>query len=323
VVVADVPDSAGSAAVLSLLAAVGDAVDRITDPSRADPLVVPDGPGDLAVTIGIGPRLVTALDPALPGATALPAFASDGALDPRLTGGDLLVAVYSSDASVLHGVADAVLTAAPAATRRWSQVGVRGAGEGTIARNPLGFHDGVIVPRTPEELAENVWIGTDVAGATDATVAVIRRLRLDVSRFHAQPLDEQDRVIGRRRTDGVPLSGGGPTDQVNLTAKTPEGDYLVPLRSHVRAAHPSFTGSALMLRRGYTFSNAVAPGEAPDDGLLFMCYQRSLDTFTRTQQRLDETDDLMGYATATASASFLIVPGSRDGEPLGSRLVAA
>lgn len=320
VVVADVPGTTGAESVLALLATLGGAIDRVTDHSRADPLVVPDGPGDLAVTIGIGPRLVSAIDPGLPGATGLPAFASDGELDPALRGGDLMVAVYSSDAAVLHGVAESLLASAPGAARRWSQTGVRGAGEGTIVRNPLGYHDGVIVPHSPEELSENVWIGADSAAA-DGTIAVIRRLRLDVSRFHSQPVPTQDRVIGRQRSDGAPLSGGALTDEANLLAKTPEGDYLVPVRSHVRAAHPSFTGSALMLRRGYAFSNGVGPGEATDDGLLFMCYQRDIETFTRTQHRLDESDDLMSFVTVTASASFLVVPGRRDGEPLGRRLI--
>lgn len=318
VVVADIAGDPDRERVLGLLAAAGDAVHAATDPSGPGPSPVPDGAGDLTITIGIGPRLVAAVDAALPGAAPLPAFASDAALDPRLSGGDLLIAVYSSDVSVLPGVATHVLSAIPGATRRWTQSGVRGAGEGTVARNPLGFHDGVIVPRTPDELAANVWIAD--GPAADGTIAVIRRFRLDVARFHAQPTAAQDRVIGRHRVDGAPLSGGGPTDQVNLTAKTPEGEYLVPARAHARAAHPSFTGSALMLRRGYSFSNPVGPGEPTDDGLLFMSYQRDLETFVRTQHRLDEGDDLMAYVTVTASASFLVVPGRRDGEPLGRAL---
>jgi len=188
-------------------------------------------------------------------------------------------------------------------------------------RNPLGFHDGVIVPRSDDELDESVWI--DSGPAAGGTVAVVRRIRLDVARFRAQPVAAQEATVGRRRRDGVPLSGGGATDEVDLTAKTPEGEYLVPLRSHARAAHPSFTGSGLMLRRGYGYSNAVAPGQSPDDGLLFVCFQNDLDVFVRTQHRLDESDDLMAFATTTASASFLIPPGfERDGT-LGAALFAA
>lgn len=317
-VVADLDGDPGGTEVLAALAAMGEVVDACTDAGRADPLVLPDGPGDLTVTIGIGPRLVSAIDPALPGAVAMPAYVRDTELDPELTGGDLLVAVHSSDAAALRDVALAVLAAAPGARMRWMQAGVRGAGHGTVVRNPLGYLDGVIVPHGEDELAENVWIAEGPAAG--GTVLVVRRLRLDVSAFHTQPVVEQDRVIGRTRVEGRPLSGGEPDDEADLGAKTPEGEFLVPLRSHVRAAHPSFTGSALMLRRGYAFSNAVAPGAQPDEGLLFICFQHDLDVFVRTQHRLDETDDLMDYVTTTASASFLIPPGRTGEAPLGATL---
>ena len=102
-----------------------------------------------------------------------------------------------------------------------------------------------------------------------------------------------------------------------LRAKTEAGDYLTPARSHVRAAHPSFTGSRLMLRRGYAF------GTQPDDaGLMFVCFQNELDAFVKTQHRLDELDDLMAFATPTASASFLILPGFAADRPLGATLFA-
>ncbi|MDF2664629.1 MAG: Dyp-type peroxidase [Microbacterium sp.] len=316
VVVADVPADIDRAEVLGLLAALGDSVERVTDGTETS--VTPDGPMDLTVTIGIGPRLVSAIDPSLPGADALPAFASDAPLDPALSGGDILIAAYGSDAGALHAAVAHVLAASPTAVRRWSQTGVRGSGEGTIVRNPLGYHDGIIVPQSAADLDANVWIGDGPAAG--GTIAVIRRLRLDVARFRSETPDRQDAVIGRRRLDGSPLSGGALTDAVDLRAKTPEGDYLIPVRSHARAAHPSFTGSALMLRRGYAFSNAVRPGAAADDGLLFMCFQNDLESFVRSQRRLDEVDDLMTYTTVTASASFLIVPGRSSDAPLGGSL---
>ncbi|MFT4029860.1 MAG: Dyp-type peroxidase [Protaetiibacter sp.] len=316
VAVAELPGEPDAAAVLALLAAAGELALRCTDPENPDRTLVPDGPGDLTVTIGIGPRLVRALDVALPGADELPVFASDTELDPAFSGGDLLVAAYSSDASALHAVVPAVLEGA-GATLRWAQQGVRGAGDGMVARNPLGYHDGVIVPHTAEEYAEGVWIADGPAAG--GTIVVIRRLRLDLAAFRALSGEERDRVIGRERMSGAPLSGGEREDEADLTAKTPEGEYLVPLHSHVRAAHPSFTGSPLMLRRGYAFSNTAGPGA--DDGLLFMCYLNELGTFVRTQHRLDETDDLMRFTTVTASASFLIPPGRRTAdEPLGATL---
>jgi dye decolorizing peroxidase len=306
-----------AAAILAALAAAGDAIDACTDPERFDPVVLPDGPGDVTVTIGLGPRLVRAIDPTLPGAEDLPVFRSDDGLAADATGGDLLIAVYASDAAALHPVAEHVLAAIPGARRRWAQQGVRGSGTGTVVRNPLGYHDGIIVPHTEDELAESVWLASGPAAG--GTVAVIRRLRLDVAGFSALAPGAQDAVIGRERASGAPLSGGSRDDQVDLGAKTPEGEYRIPARAHARAAHPSFTGSPLMLRRGYAFSNA---GPERDDGLLFMCFQNDLQTFVRTQHRLDETDDLMTFTRVTASASFLIPPGRVGGAPLGASLSA-
>lgn len=317
VVVADVPETATAAEVLAMLAALGDRIDALTDPAATERVVLPDGPGDLTITVGIGPRLVSAIDASLPGAAELPRFASDAPLAEQMRGGDLLVAAYASDAGALHACIADVMAAVPGAVRRWTQPCVRGAGEGTIVRNPFGYHDGIIVPHGDDALDENVWIADGPAAG--GTIAVIRRLRLDTTGFAALPGQRQDAVVGRVRATGAPLSGGGPISEADLTAKSPDGSYLVPSRSHVRAAHPSFTGSRLMLRRGYAYSNAAGPGDAADDGLLFICFQRELDDFSRTQHRLDETDDLMGFATPTASASFLIVPGRTDGA-LGASL---
>lgn len=283
------------------LRAVGDAILRLTDPD-ASPL--PDGPGDLTVTIGLGPR-ISAAAAVLGG--GLPAFAGDDGISPDAVGGDLLISACASDPGVLEPAVAAVLDAIGAWTPRWQQRGFRSPGEGTVARNPLGFHDGIVVPHGDAELDESVWIADgELAGGT---VCVVRRLRLNIDTFRARSVSEREAVIGRRLDDGAPLSGGVQADEVDLRAKTPEGEYLVPARSHARAAHPSFTGSGLMLRRGYGFDNGAVDGVA-DAGLLFVCFQSDVRTFVRTQQRLDEVDDLMTYAVPTASASFVVPPPS-------------
>ena len=162
--------------------------------------------------------------------------------------------------------------------------------------NPIGFRDGIIVPHGEAELDADVW------RPDGSTLCVIRRIRLDIDGFEALPVDEQEALIGRSKATGAPLSGGEPDAQVDLGAKSPDGEYLIPARSHVRAAHPAFTGSGLMLRRGYAFD------DGPEDaGLLFTCFQNDLETFISTQHRIDEQDAFLGtYGTTTGSASFLI-----------------
>jgi dye decolorizing peroxidase len=296
---------------LTWLEPLGAAILEVTSIPRETSAEIPDGSGDLTVTVGLGPRILSGLDATLPGAEALPQFAKDAAMDPAAVGGDLLLALYASDPTVLGPALELLLATVPGHTLRWSQHGFRAPGKGTVARNPLGFLDGVIVPHGTEELDENVWI--EDGPAKGGTVCVIRRLVLDRAAFGALPVEDQEKTIGRYKIDGSPLSGGDPEAQVNLTAKSADGEYLVPARAHARAAHPSFTGSALMLRRGYAFDNGGA-----DAGLMFICFQRDLRTFVATQQRLDERDALMDFATPTASASFLILPGFDENTSLGA-----
>lgn len=307
-------DSTGiGSADLAWLPALGEAILDLLD--EAGTPALPEGPGDLTVTVGLGPRLIAAVDPALPGAEELPEFAGDEAIPDERRGGDVLLAAYGSDPTVLRPVLDLLRAVVPGAVPRWEQRGFRGPGNGAVVRNPLGFLDGIVVPRNDEEFDENVWIADGpLAGGT---VCVLRRLQLDVAGFHERSRREQEAVLGRRLGDGAPLSGGGTLDQIDLRAKTPEGEYLVPAHAHARAAHPSFTGSELMLRRGYAFDD----GEG-DTGLLFVCFQRSLRTFVATQQRLDDVDALSQFVTPSGSATFLILPGFDRTTQLGAGLLA-
>lgn len=282
-----------------------------------DPLI-PDGVEDLAVTVGIGPRIARMVSPTGAGTDELPEFAHDESIRLENRGGDLLLCVYCSSPAMLTAISDFLIAKVRGSELLWRQAGTRGAGTGSVARNPLGFHDGVIVPRGQAELDENVWIQD--GRYNDGTILVIRRLRLDIQRWNTQSTGVQEATIGRRKISGSPLSGGKPTDAVNLQTKTAEGDYLTPARSHARAAHPSFTASQLMLRRGYIFDNGSHEGK-PDSGLLFMAYQKDLKTFSKTQLRLDANDDLMRYVRPTASATFLVLPGYTESSPLGRCLL--
>ena len=279
---------------------------------------------DLSISVGLGPLALRALDAGLPEAVELPDFLDDDQISPQSRGGDLLIGVYGSNSAEVQSAAARTVRDIVGLLPRWEQRGKRGPGSGTIVRNPLGHKDGIIVPRSKAELDENVWIAEGpLAGGT---VCVVRRVRLRVDDFSALSIARQGQIIGRHKIDGSPLSGGGPDDEIDLTAKASTGDLLVGAHAHARAAHPSFTGSALMLRRGYAFDNGEASlsdgSVVADTGLLFICFQRDLDSFVKTQLRLDEIDDLRAYMTVTASASFVMLPGFQPGSALGAALFA-
>ena len=282
--------------------------------SAAHPAVAAFGPGGLTVTVGVGPRVVRQVDPALPGAAELPTFAREDL--GSAVQGDVSVQLCA-DNPALATAAFAVLGAlmATAGPLLWSQSGARaGSRPDGVSRNLVGFLDGIIVPRGSDQLDRAVWLSGPAAVAGGA-IAVVRRIRLDVASLLSLPVEHQEQVIGRVRSTGVPLSGGAPGDDVDLNAKTASGTYLVPLDAHARRANPIPLGLPLMLRRSYSYDNG--PGDA---GLMFISFQRELRTFVATQQRMDQGDALMAYATGTASGTYLILPGRSAGTNLGDSL---
>jgi dye decolorizing peroxidase len=310
-----VADLGATVAPGPLLAELGRAVDTLTAGTDTRLLGLP--PGDLTVTVGVGPRLVRAAGASLPGAADLPRFSRER-IAPQVRGGDLLIQICASDALLLPVVASALLDQAGDRIReRWRQSARRAAnvsvGNGlTAPRNPLGFIDGVVGPHTTAEQQRDLWLAGPPAVA-GGTLAVLRRMELDLPRFAALSVAEQEAVFGRRRASGVPLSGGTAASGPELGAKTPDGRYLVPADAHVRRAHATVVGVGLMLRRSYST-------DAPAPGLLFISFQNDLRTFTATLTHMDTSDALLPFTTTTAGATFLILPGFDRQHPLGSQL---
>lgn len=258
---------------------------------RGNPALEGMPTADLTATIGLGPRLS-------PAVAELPEFPGDR-VAPSERGGDLLLQICGDDPLSVSLASD-VLGRATRGTLRWKQNAFRGPStSASPARNMLGFPDGIVVPTEP---AREVWL--DDGG----TIAVVRRMRLAVGDFLARPVAEQERVFGRRKADGKPLSGG---DEVDLGAKSPDGQYLIPADAHVRWAHPLSAGVPTMLRRSYNYDNG-----GDDRGLLFISFQRELRTFVNTAYRMADGDALLRFATTTASAAFHVLPGFSAGKPL-------
>ncbi|MGW2326494.1 Dyp-type peroxidase [Streptomyces sp. NPDC001700] len=312
-----VADLGATVAPGPLLADLGQAIRALV--AGTDPRLLGLPPGDLTVTVGVGPRLVRTAGASLPGAADLPRFSRER-IASRARGGDLLLQICASDALLPPVVAAALLDqAGDRVHERWRQSARRGAnvpiGNGlTAPRNPLGFIDGIVGPHTTAEQRRDLWLAgpPEVAGGT---LAVLRRMELDLPRFAALSVAEQEAVFGRRRASGVPLSGGPVASGPELGAKTPDGRYLVPADAHVRRANPTVVGAGLMLRRSYST-------DEPAPGLLFISFQNDLRTFAATLTHMDTADALLRFTTTTASATFLILPGFDRQRPLGSQLFA-
>jgi deferrochelatase/peroxidase EfeB len=80
---------------------------------------------------------------------------------------------------------------------------------------------------------------------------------MTIETWDRQPLSEQERVIGRTKAEGAPLSGGGEFSQPDFHLKGNDGKPLVAADAHVRLVHPTNNAGAKMLRRGYNFVDGV------------------------------------------------------------------
>ena len=138
-----------------------------------------------------------------------------------------------------------------------------------------------------------------------------------------QPLSEQERIIGRTKAEGAPLSGGGEFSQPDFAIKDGDDEPIVATDAHVRMVHPTNNGGAKMLRRGYNFVDGSDGLGRLEAGLFFLAYVRDPRThFIPIQMKLGLGDGLSEYVQHTASALFAIPSGIAQGGYVGQALFA-
>lgn len=285
-------------------------------------------PSRLTITIGYGPSLFDArfgLARRRPGPLAeLPRFGNDN-LQPAWCGGDLVLQVCADDAQVaFHAHRQLLRRAAGLAEVRWSQSGFRGPQLGDAAkpltRNLFGFHDGIRNPALDDTTALDtvVWAGGPdwMAGGS---YLVTRRILMFTDGWDDVPDEEQQRIFGRNKSSGAPLSGGKLDSPLNLAATSGDGSPAIPLDSHVRLASAELNGGAQILRRSYAFTESTPAGVQA--GQLFCCYQADPRTgFIPIQHRLSQSDALNTHTQHVGSAIFAIPPGVRAGQSWSAAL---
>ncbi|WP_103529367.1 iron uptake transporter deferrochelatase/peroxidase subunit, partial [Streptomyces sp. SM12] len=336
----------GAAALLRRWSELAEAL-MAGEPGERDTGVALDaGPSSLTVTFGFGHDFfdATGLTGRRPGALRpLPAFSADELVAER-SGGDLWVQVGADDALVAFHALRAVQRAATesgTARLRWQQSGFNRALGATAApmttRNLMGQVDGTNNPgEGDEEFAGLVFVpgdgqdGQDGPGAPDAPEAwmaggsyvVFRRIRMLLDAWEEEPQEVQERVIGRRKADGAPLTGGEETTPVDLAARTDGGGPVIAPNAHVRVSAPESNDGATMLRRPYSYHDGFREDGAPDAGLLFLCWQADpYRAFVPVQRKLDRGDALSPFLRHEASGLFAVPPGAERGGYVGQPLL--
>ncbi|MGW7050143.1 iron uptake transporter deferrochelatase/peroxidase subunit [Streptomyces sp. NPDC054887] len=338
----DLAPGAGRKEAAALLRRWSDAARRMTAglplSGAADPdtgVALDAGPSSLTVTFGFGrtffgrtglaDRRPAALDP-------LPDFSSDQ-LDPRRSDGDLWVQIGSDDALVaFHALRAIQREAAGAARVRWQMNGFNRSPGATArpmtARNLMGQVDGTGNPKPSDpDFDRRIFVPADggdegPAWMAGGSYAVVRRIRMLLDDWEKLARDDQEKVIGRKKSDGAPLTGGTETTPLDLDRTGRDGKPVVPANAHARISAPEQNGGAAMLRRPFSYHDGIRADGAPDAGLLFVCWQADpLRGFVPVQRKLDRGDALSPFVRHEASGLFAVPGGAREGEYVGQRLL--
>jgi putative iron-dependent peroxidase len=133
-------------------------------------------------------------------------------------------------------------------------------------RDLTGYEDGTENPTGDEALAAALVSGSG-AGLDGSSFVAVQCWRHDLDIFQAMPQEEQDHVIGRRRSDNEELDDA-------------------PESAHVkRTAQESFEPEAFVLRRSMPWADATG------QGLVFVAFGHSLDAFEAQLRRMVGHED--------------------------------
>jgi deferrochelatase/peroxidase EfeB len=305
------------------------------------PLAPPDDTGEalglpasgLTITFGFGPTLFTTDDGVdrfgignsrPPLLAPLPRFSGD-ALQPASGGGDLCIQACADDPQVaVHAIRNLSRIAFGRASIRWSQLGFGRTSSTSTAqvtpRNLFGFKDGTanIKAEQREVVDEHVWVGADDGPAwlAGGSYLVTRKIRMIIESWDRAQLQEQERVIGRSKGEGAPLSGGREFSEPDFAATGAAGQPLIDPNAHMTLARSE---SAKMLRRGYNFVDGNDGLGRLDAGLFFISFQRSPQQFIDVQSKLAR-DALNEYIKHVSSGIFAVPPGAVEGGYVGATL---
>ncbi|MDF9814304.1 iron uptake transporter deferrochelatase/peroxidase subunit [Streptomyces sp. SPB162] len=299
------------------------------------------GPNSLTITFGFGRSLFTrtGLEAQLPAALApLPAYSAD-ALDPARSNGDLWVQIGSDDALVaFHALRVLQKTAGDTVRVRWQMNGFNRTPGATLepmtSRNLMGQVDGTNNPKaTDPDFDARIFVP---AGGTarspewmaGGSYAVVRRIRMLLDSWDHLSVEQQEKVIGRRKGNGSPLSDGvhstdsSETAPVDLDKRDDLGAPAIAGDAHIRVAAPASNGGAAMLRRPFSFHDGIGSDGSPDAGLLFVCWQADPQRgFVPVQRKLDRGDGLSRFLRHESSGLFAVPGAPGSGEYVGQRLL--
>jgi dye decolorizing peroxidase len=319
-------------ALVRLMVLLTDDIDRLSQgrPALADPEPeLATVPARLTVTVGFGYGLLRAagLREQAPSwlADGLPSFQIDKLQD-RWSGGDLVLQVAAEDPmTISHALRVLLADADPFASVRWVQHGFHRPAHtspGGTGRNLMGQLDGTVNPAVgSQDFDSVVWIDQGPPWLTGGCAMLVRRIAMDLRAWGAMDLAGKEESIGRRLSDGAPLTGGTEFSAPDYEATDDNGFSVIAPTAHMRRAHPHSPRERL-LRRPFNYDDGIAKDGAPDAGLIFAAYMADpAAQYVPIQRRLAQADVLNVWTTPIGSALFAVPRGLAADEYLGQALL--
>ncbi|MBP3088718.1 Dyp-type peroxidase [Corynebacterium sp. sy017] len=303
-------------------------------------------PASLSVTFGFGASLFEhpqdgdrfGIAHKIPAAlrAGIPRMAAEK-IDPDRSDGDIVIQICAEDPMVvLHAAHQYKRIAFGLASVKWMQLGYGRTSSTSqqqhTPRNLFGFKDGtanIKAEEDPAQLNEHLWIqpGDDqhASWAAGGTYLCIRKIAMMMEVWDELSLREQERIIGRDKLEGAPLSGKKEHDKPDFHALATEdmapgtggaqlNEPLINVNSHVATVHPENNGGHRMLRRGYNYTEGINELGRFNAGLFFIAFVR--DPRTKFIPILENmaTDLLTEYVQHIATGLYVVPPGIADGD---------
>jgi dye decolorizing peroxidase len=285
-------------------------------------------PARLTVTFGFGPGFFSKLGLSAQqpvGFAELPSFSIDQ-LRPEFSGGDLLIQIGSDDPLTLsHAVRQLTRTARSFAEIIWSQNGFTQdpavALSGQTGRNLFGQVDGTINPRSTEEYAAQVWSSGQPAWFAGGSQMVLRRIEMNLDTWDQLDEGGKELAVGRKLSNGAPLTGAQEFDPPDLSATTEAGLPVIASFAHMRRAMPT-NPEEKFLRRPVNYDEGLHADGRSNVGQLFAAYMANIEKqYIPVQQRLADLDLMNTWTTPIGSAVFALPPGCQPGGYIGEGLL--
>jgi putative iron-dependent peroxidase len=256
-------------------------------PGRALKALVELADGD-SVVVGVGQSLVRVLGGEIPGLRVFPTQFGLGLVLPSSSAA-LWCWLRGDDRGKLLHAGRKIIAAVSSAFALDSVIDGFQFDNG---RDLTGFVDGTENPKGKKAAAAAIVRGAG-AGLDGSSFVAVQQWIHDFQRFEAMSVKDQDKAVGRRRSDNKELTGA-------------------PRSAHVkRTAQESFSPEAFILRRSMPWTDGDA------GGLNFVAFGKSFDAFEAQLKRMvgaeDGITDAIFKFTRPVTGSYFWCPPVANG----------